>query len=265
MDYLDKTTKFTALILKTMPFSASNKRDLFYKSEGVWGDKEILYGSDELLNGYDLITLAQIAKYFTNRNLKSQKIKFNGGTIDVFELTFFIKDMLKDRNIKDNTNNRKYLLDSFSRLFSLKAIIKNKDKTEKINFIYRTSEDNKNYRNITILADGKFINACREWGIILNFSRLTRYKRNNYAILLDSYLQATKENKKGFPYKFSYHNDDLIRILKLNDKTKSKQKEILKKTFKILTEEGKLPEYKFDRYTKKWMRTDKLITYINIK
>ena len=259
---LDNTTgitKFAPFILKTMPFSAGKDRKDILNVKGKWGEKKVQYVADEMLNGYDLITLAQVAQHFQKKEFKQQIINFKNSKIKVFELEFKMKEMLFERGVKNDLKARKTLLESFSRLFSLHYKIIDGNKKISSHFIYRTEEDIKGYSNITILAEENFINVCQEFGILLNFERLCKYGRKNYAILLDAYLQATKESTKGFPYKKTYKNEDLLKVLGLEKQRKDKQMTHLKGAFAELYKNGNLPKYVYVKFENKWIREDYLL------
>ena len=252
--------------LHFLPFLPSRKRTENFKLTREYGEWKLNIKAEKTLNTYDLLTLLYIVKeyllngyiggYFINKK-KDKKEEIAGIDINV-------KQFLLTRGILNKKTNRQTLKKSIERLKSIDLTFIHKETKKEINtsYIYKTETD-ENINEITIYANKKFIDFVINNGILINLERLKLYgEKEQYAILLDLYLQGTKliiKNKKGtkYIYREKFTNEEIEQALKL-DITKMKQwdkRVIIKKAFELLHEKGKLPLYVYDKKKNMWIKT----------
>jgi hypothetical protein len=254
--------------LHFLPFVPTTHRKKNFALMREWGNLEMIIKAYETLNTYDLFTLLYIVKEYVVNGYDGGylKIKLDGKEIvkEIAGITINIDKFLEARGISKNMNNKKTLINSINRLKSidLTFIGKTSGKVTRTSYIYEF-EINKRFTEVAISANKKFIEFVINNGILVNLERLQSYgKREQYAILLDLYLQGNKikiENKKRtkYIYREKFTNKEIEQVLKLDltKMKKSDKKEKIEKTFELLHTKGKLPLYKYSKTDDMWVKT----------
>lgn len=260
------------IFLHYMPFFGVNQRKKNMDITKSWGDNSLNFKCKNYLNSYDLLTLIQI---FNSREKNEMieienKDKFAFNKIETKNLKYLEIDILKSlkiRNINNQINNKNNLINSIKRLESLKISYKLRDETITTN-IFTIKEINKKYIKIYIKNEYNhfletYVNRVQVFNnnLKINFTRLLKYKRNNYCILLDCILQSTKNaiktrNKTLYTYRKYFKHDFLAKQLNIQNFNESKQKKIIKDSFDLLKEQ-KLPSYEYNFVYENWQKIAK--------
>ena len=254
--------------LHFLPFLPSRKRTKGFALERVWGNLLLKISAQETINTYDLLTLLYMVKEYLlngyNGGYLEIKIKGKIERKEIAGITIDTKKFLQERGISANKNNRETLKKSIERLKSINLTfinLKTKKETH-TTYIYQFEVDEK-IEEIAISANKKFIDFVINNGVLINLERLKLYgEKEQYAILLDLYLQGTKiaiKDKKHtkYIYREKFNNEEIEQALKL-DFTKIKNSDkrlIIKKAFELLHEKGNLPLYTYNKTNNMWIKT----------
>jgi len=264
-----KIVKIYSDILHFLPFVATKNRSENYEVTRKYGKKTLKLTSSETLNSYDLITFAQLLDYINTKGYCDGQ--YMEGR-PVIETTLDLAYLIKSRNISNKLTTRKQLHKSLNRLFNTTLEYNTDGEISKTRYFYNYDTE-ENYDSVKVLMNKDFFDICLKQGMLFNYSRLLEYKKNNYAILLDSYLQGTKTktrrtrqvSKNGkyiyeYEYKNTYNEDVLFEKLFSDTIILNKKRFILSKSFKTINKIGKLPLYVFNKIDKKWIKTPKITT-----
>lgn len=252
-------TKMDHNTLHFLPFLPTRKREKGFYVRRNWGNLELEITARETLNTYDLVTLLFTVKEYLKTGYKAGEI--NGK--EVAGITINVKKLLKERGLLTKKVNRLTLLNSFLRLKTIDLVFINKQGAKSYTtYIYEIEVD-KDITEIKIAANKKFIDFVTTKGILINLKRIVEYTdKEQYAILLDLYLQGTKRKKeiKGrqfLQYREKYYTQEIVKALKLDltNMPMFKIRQVIKNTFKILNEKG-VPLYVYNKIEEAWERTD---------
>ncbi len=250
--------------LHFLPFLPSRKREKGFALTREYGEWTLDITARETLNTYDLLTLLYMVKEYLLNGYNAGYIGEGENKREVAGIKINVKQFLLTRGILNKKANRQTLKNSVKRLKTIDLTFTHKKTKKEINtsYIYEFITDD-SINEITIYANKKFIDFIINNGILINLERLKLYgEKEQYAILLDLYLQGTKliiKNKKGtkYIYREKFTNEEIEQALKL-DITKMKQwdkRVIIKKAFELLHEKGKLPLYVYDKKKNMWIKT----------
>jgi len=250
--------------LHFLPFLPSRKRTKGFALTREYGDWILDISARETLNTYDLLTLLYMVKEYLLNGYNAGYIGEEKNKREVAGIKINVKKFLLTREILNKKTNRQTLKNSIRRLKTIDLTFTNIVSKREINtsYIYEFETD-ENINEITIYANKKFINFVVANGILINLERLKLYgEKEQYAILLDLYLQGTKitiKNKKHtkYIYREKFSNEEIEQALKL-DITKMKNSDkrlIIKKIFELLHEKGNLPLYTYDKINNMWIKT----------
>ena len=211
-------TKIDHNTLHFLPFLPTRKRQKGYYIKRTWGELIMEIIAFETLNTYDLVTLLFVTKEYLKAGYKAGEL--NGK--EIAGITIDVKKILKQRGLLTKKANRITFLNSLLRLKTIEIIFTNK-KGDKVytNYLYEIEVD-KDILQIKIAANKKFIDFIIKKGILINLERITKYTdKEQYAILLDLYLQGTKIKKeiKGrtfLKYREKYYTKEIEKALKLD-------------------------------------------------
>jgi len=250
----NKITKIDHRTIHFLPFLPARNRSLGYKLERKWGKEKIIITAIETLNTYDLITFLLVLKEYTNSAYTTGKIKDK----EFAEIVIDVKKILKERGIINKKINRETLFKSLKRLRSIELEIITETSRVVTSYFYEIEADNE-LNTVKILANKKYIDQLIQKGIIINFNRILSYnKKEQYTILLDLYLQGTKNTKKsnGFSYRNFYKNDEIETALKLDliDLPRFKKRQIIKKSFENLFKNANI-KYIYNKDEDIWVKT----------
>ena len=258
-------TKLDHKTLHVLPFLPSRKRQKGFHLQRQWKNLIVDITAFETLNTYDLMTLLFITKEYVANGYKAGYIGEEDDKREVAGITIPVKQFLAERGILNKKVNRETLKKSIQRLKTIYLVFTNTTTKRETHtsYIYEFKVDDK-ISEIKVYANKKFIDFIIDNGILVNIERLMLYgDKEQYAILLDLYLQGTKKvtyvnKRKILKYKERYTNKEIEIALKL-DLTKmrsSDKREIIRNAFKLLKEKGNLPEYIYNKNRDTWERTD---------
>jgi hypothetical protein len=250
--------------LHFLPFLPSRKRNKGFVLTREWGNWILDITARETLNTYDLLTLLYIVKEYILNGFKAGYIGMGKDKREVAGIKIDVKKFLLNRGILNKKANRNTLKKSIMRLKSIDLVYTNKETRIEnyTSYIYEFDVD-KDIKEITIYANKKFIEFVIRNGILINLERLKLYgEKEQYAILLDLYLQGTKieikkKNKKIYIYRGKFTNEEIEQALKLDitNMRQSDKRLIIKKAFKLIHEKGNMPLYIYDKNKNMWIKT----------
>jgi hypothetical protein len=250
--------------LHFLPVLPSRKRNKGFALTREWGNRILDITARETLNTYDLLTLLYIVKEYILNGFKAGYIGMGKDKREVAGIKIDVKKFLLNRGILNKKANRNTLKKSIMRLKSIDLVYTNKETRIEnyTSYIYEFDVD-KDIKEITIYANKKFIEFVIKNGILINLERLKLYgEKEQYAILLDLYLQGTKieikkKNKKIYIYREKFTNEEIEQALKLDitNMRQSDKRLIIKKTFELIHEKGNMPLYIYDKNKNMWIKT----------
>ena len=258
-----KETKIDDKTLHFLPFVPSNQRKKGYFLEREWGSWKIEIYARETLNTYDLVTLLLTTREYLKNGYTSGYIEVGEDKKEIAGITINVKKFLLERGVKNKKVNRETLLKSFLRLKSIDITFTDKDtKTKTYTSYFYEIEVDKKITEIKISANKKFIEFITEKGILVNLERLLHYgTREQYAVLLDLYLQGTKRvkylnNRKILQYRERYYTSEIEKALKLDltNLPVFKKIQIIKESFNAIHKKGDMPQYTYNKIDDTWER-----------
>jgi len=258
-------TKIDHKTLHFLPFVPTRTRKKGYHLQREWGDFIFDITARETLNTYDLMTLLFTTREYLKTGFEAGYIGEGEDKKEIAGIKINVKQFLNERNVLNKKANRETLKKSFLRLKTIDLTFTNKETKEETytSYIYEIKVD-KDISEIKIYANKRFIEFIIDNGILVNLNRLLTYgDKEQYAILLDLYLQGTKKvtrykNSKRLQYRERYYFSELEKALKL-DLTKleiRKKRQKIKEAFEVLREKGDLPPYAYDKAQNAFIRTD---------
>jgi len=266
MKNIKQYSKIDHKTLHFLPFVPSRTRKKGYALVREYGNWILEITARETLNMYDFINLLYIVKEYMLHGYQAGYIGEGKDKREVAGINIDVKKFLQLKGIGTNKNNRNSFKKSVMRLKSIDLVYINKEtkKERHTSYIYEFEVD-EDINEIKIYANKAFIDFVANQGILINLERLKLYKDDKnknteqYAILLDLYLQGTKipylHNKKTYyKYRDKYSFDEIEKALKF-DLTNMRNADKLKKmkeTFKQLHEKGNMPLYKYNKIEKVW-------------
>jgi len=249
--------------LHFLPFLPSRKRTRGFALARKYGDWILDISARETLNTYDLLTLLYMVKEYLLNGYNAGYIGEGKNKREIAGIKINVKQFLLMRGILNKKANRETLKNSIKRLKTIDLTFTHTKTGKEINtsYIYEFETD-ENINEIIIYANKKFIDFVIRNGILINLERLKLYgEKEQYAILLDLYLQGTKikiQNKNiKYIYREKFTNGEIEQALKL-DITKMRQSDkrlIIKKAFELLCEKGNLPLYTYNKTKNMWIKT----------
>lgn len=260
-----KETKIDHKTLHFLPFLPSRKRQKGFFLQREWGKWNLEISARETLNTYDLVTLLFMVREYLKHGYQAGFIGEGDNKREIAGININVKTFLVERGILNKKPNRYTLKKSLMRLKTINlTYIHKKTKYENnTSYIYEFDVD-KDINIVKIYANKRFIDFIIDNGILINLERLLRYgNKEQYAILLDLYLQGTKRvtiynGKKYLKYKEQYSNNEIEKALKL-DITNLEQRNkirVIKETFDLIHKKGKMPKYILNKTSNIWMRED---------
>lgn len=263
MQDINKFTKVEAGLIHFLPFKPSVKREKSFSVDRIHGKKVMSIRALESLNVVDFIVFIQMINDYGQDSLKW----VYGGNIEGRNLTKRTLDLAhitKERIGNSHKRNREVTAKCLERISNIKVTIKEEQLTIHTWYIHQIKIAN-DFSSAEVVVNEAFLLKCIKNGLVFDFGRLLDYGKNYYAVLLDSYLQGTKErerikgkikrNGKLF-YRHMYEEEVIFNILFLDSTNMrySDKHKIIKESFDTLHTIGKLPVYEFNKYEKKWER-----------
>ncbi|MHB8232079.1 MAG: hypothetical protein ACYDDB_04175 [bacterium] len=247
--HTDKS-KVDSFLIHAMPFVPSYNRKDNFEIIRNWGDKTIKIKTTETLNSYDLISLLQLLRdYIQNRkNYGAFQWGSDGDEkLLAFGFTIDLSDFAAQRGIENDINNRKMIFKSIERLWKMEIEIwKEKEPSRSTRFIYDL-KPNSDFTKAIGFVNKLFYDFCLKSGLAINLDRLISYRKNGYAIILDTFLQSTEKRYKQYPEELLFQKLSMDNTgLTIKDK-----REILKKVFATVNK-----NYRYDKKFRCWKNSD---------
>ncbi len=258
-------TKMESSILHLLPFVPSRKRKKGFNLKRRWGITQVNITAYETLNAYDFISLLFIPREYKEKGYDAGRLKDE----EVVGIDIDVGVLLKARGVLNKKANRKTFIDSIERLSSVRLFLsyRNGDDVYRVNtsFIIQFEVD-ENINKLRLFMKKSFIELIKRNGVAVNLGRILKYEGIGrygwYAVLLDAYIQGTK-NKKGrknlrLRYRNKYKRNEIEYALKLDTSStpQYKKNQIVKQAFDAINRIGGLPEYAFNNSQDCWVRTD---------
>ncbi len=264
-------TKMDPDTLHFLPFLPSRNRENGMELERSWGNYILKIRAFETLNAYDLITLMFITREYINKGYVSGYIDIDsaGEKKEVAKVTLDVPSIMKEKGALNKRKNREAFLKSVWRLKSTELIFYHKEeKSYRYTYYIYEFDVDKDIYSIVIYANKKFVDFVLKSGLLVNMGRVLRYDdREQYAVLLDIYIQSTKvkhsRKYKGYPptdfldYRDRFSLAEIEKVLKLDliNLPKFKKMQIMREAFNKVHEIGGLPKYVFNKNNNMFVKT----------
>jgi len=253
----DYRSKMHHRVMHALPFVPSRKRQKGFEIERHYGDWSLKMEAFETLNHYDLITLLLIAREYLRGNFEELGYK-DGDTRKRVRIRLDIVRLVKERGLHNQRTNRMSLIRSLERFHSCKFEVRQNGEITKSWVISDMRWDDEQGRWAEIDCNERFLSWCAK-GILVNWKRLSDYGNNGNAVLLDAYLQGTKQRKGG---RWMYRNwidaDTAINIIDPHGQLPRKEAmRQLREAFAMMQRHG-MPRYEYDRVYQRWVRQDEM-------
>ncbi len=252
--------------LHFLPFLPSRNRKDRMEMERRWGKHMLKIRSFETLNAYDLITLMFITREYIHKGYVSGYIDIDkaGGKREVAKVSLDVPLIMKEKGVLNKKKNREAFLRSVWRLKNTELIFYQQDekKYRYTYYIYEFDVDRDIYQ-IIIYANKRFVDFVLKSGLLVNMGRVLKYDdKEQYAILLDIYMQSTKvrhtRKYKGYPttdfldYRARFSLPEIEHALKLDllNVPSWKKMQVIRDAFNKVHSIGKLPLYIYNKDTK---------------
>ena len=249
----NEITKIDPYLLHCLPFSPSHIRRGGFKVSRVFGTTEMTVTAFETLNHLDLLTILQLSKYYiTNRSEYGESARVDG--FEVLKGYINLAELATERGLLNKKANRKTILDSIKRLksadvdFTYLNKFGKPEKTVYTKYIFQIeAPENNDLNEVAIIVNKAFLDFCIDNGVIVNISRLYKYK-SAYTFFLDVFLQGTHWNSYDEGLLFEKIGLDIINM------PGWEKRRMLKKAFwEIKTITGL--DFQFQKNSKKWVGT----------
>ena len=240
-------------IVHALPFVPSRKRQKGFEITRHYGNWSLTLKAWETLNYYDLITLLLMVRKYIERDFEV-KGKHDGRKL--IAMKFDLTTLTKERELSNQFNNRKTLAKSFLRFKRVDLEFRYPDGSMVSSWlVYEVKADEKSWKTVEVLMNERFLEYCVDAGILLNWKRLSKYKDNGVAVILDAYLQGVKQRKgKSWKYRDWIDEKTVFKLIDPNSSQKSHHlKEQAKEAFSLMHDNG-LPFYRYNNVYKRWER-----------
>ena len=249
--------------LHFLPFLPNRNREGKMELERTWGNYTLKIRAFETLNAYDLITLMFITREYVNKGYVSGYIDIDsaGEKKEVAKVNLDVLSIMKEKGVLNKRKNREAFLKSVWRLKSTELVFYHKkDKSYRYTYYIYEFDVDKDIYSIVIYANKRFVDFILKSGLLVNMGRILKYnEKEQYAILLDIYIQSTKvkhsRKYKGYPptdfldYRDRFSLTEIEKALKLDllNLPKYKKMQIIRDAFDKIHKIGKLPKYIYNK------------------
>ena len=191
MEENESKIKSDPTLLHALPFSAKMKRTAGYKKVSKWGNITVTLESLETVNAFDLITLLQLLKIYIQKTGVFRTITKEGSSETILKGTLKLPNLVKERELINDVNNQKVLLESLMRWKDVSYIVETPKRKTKSSFIYEVQFD-KDKNEVSLIINKSFFDFCiSKNALVIDFKQVLQYKSPR-TILLDLFIQSTK-------------------------------------------------------------------------
>lgn len=250
-------TKIHHRIMHALPFVPSRKRKKGFEITRHYGDWSLKMQAFETLNHYDLITLLLVAREFLRGNYQDLGYKDNDIRKRV-RICLDLELLVKERRLHNKRTNRMSLVMSLERFHKCHFEVRQGNEVTQSWIISDLRYDEAQARWAEIDCNARFLEWCAR-GILVNWRRLSAYGNNGNAVLIDAYLQGTKQRKHGrWVYRSWIDDDTAISIIDPHRELPRKEAmRQIKEAFALMEQHG-MPRYEYDRVYRRWVRREKM-------
>lgn len=246
-------TKMHHRIMHTLPFVPSRKRQKGFEIIRHFANWSLHMRAHETLNHYDLITLLFLAKRYLAQDYEDLGYRLDDGR-RVVRLKIDLELLVKERGLDNHRNNRHSVVLSLERLMSCQFTVIEVDGSRTAAWIISGMRIDGDEKKVDVDCNARFLEWCGK-GILVNLGRLCAYKDNGVAVLIDAFLQGTKQKKGGrWMYREWVSEDVLFNIIDPH-KTQARQRlrGYIKNAFALMAAHG-LPHYFYNKTRRRWER-----------
>lgn len=251
---MSNLTKMHHRIMHTLPFVASRKRQKGFDIVRHYGDWSLHMRAYETLNYYDLITLLFLAKRYLEQDYEDLGYREDDGR-RVVRMALDLETLVKERGLHNQRTNRHSVVASLERLMDCKFTVITADGTKTAAWIIAALQVDRDEKRVEVDCNARFLDWCAK-GVLVNLGRLVQYRDNGVAVLVDTYLQGTKQRKGGrWMYRDWISEDKLFELIDPHDQVPAyKLRQQLKNAFALMSQHG-MPKYTYNRTRKRWVRS----------
>lgn len=246
-------TKMHHRIMHAVPFVPSRKRQKGFEIVRNYGDWSLHMQAYETLNHYDLVTLLFLAKCYLQHEFEDLGYREDDGR-RVVRIAIDLETLVKERGLHNERVNRHSVVLSIKRLMNCKFTIIAADGTETTAWIISAVSVDAKEKRVEVDCNARFLEWCAK-GILVNLGRLVKYGDHGVAILVDAYLQGTKQKKNGrWVYRDWIAENKLFELIDPHGQMPAYTlRQQLKKAFLLMASHG-MPEYQYNKTRKRWER-----------
>lgn len=247
-------TKMHHRIMHALPFVPSRKRRRFFEIERHYGGWSLKMQAFETLNHYDLITLLLVAREFLRGNYQDLGYKDkDSDTRERVRIRLDLELLVKERGLHNKRPNRISLVMSLERFHKCHFEVRQGNEVTQ-SWIISDLRYDEAACWAEIDCNKRFLEWCAR-GILVNWRRLSAYGNNGNAVLIDAYLQGTKQRKHGrWVYRSWIDDDTAISIIDPHRKLPRKEAmRQIKEAFALMEQHG-MPKYEYDKVYGRWVR-----------
>jgi hypothetical protein len=249
-------TKMHHRIMHALPFVPSRKRQKGFEITRHYGSWSLTMRAFETLNHYDLITLLMISREYIRGNYVDLGYSSTDERRRV-RIRIDIEKIIRERGLNNKKSNRMSFLKSLLRFYQCSFEVKDQNGVCVSSWIISDAKyDHEQAKWAEIDCNARFLEYCAR-GIMVNWKRLSQYKDNGIAVILDTYLQGTKVKKDGrWQYRKWISEETVCDLLDpFGTQRLYKVRQQAREAFGLMAVHG-MPRYEYDKVYKRWIRQD---------
>lgn len=254
MNTKNNVVKLHPEIMHLMPVVPSRKRVKGYEITRKWGAVKLTATAPESLNHHDLITLGFLARAHQRGQYEAAEPSSDGK--ERVKVVLDVTEVVKERGLHNKMPNRRSFINSVVRWHHTHLKIEDADRVRHT-WLVSDVEYDKQFKHVEVYANKAWLDWCIRNGIIVHLQRLVKYRDHGVAVLVDAWLQSTKQRTgKGYAFRDKVSEEELFALIDPYGKKQNHHlRQELKEAF-VLLEQAGLPPYVYDRVTRSWFRAD---------
>lgn len=247
-------TKMHHVIIHTLPFVPSRKRQKGFEITRNYGKWSLHMKAFETLNYYDLITLLFLAKcYIEKKDCTDLGYSKDDGR-RIVRISIDLEQLVIERGLHNERTNRHTVVSSLERLMTCQFTVIEETKRTAAWIIAAVQTDS-DEKVAEVDCNAKFLEWCAR-GVLVNLHRLVKYKDNGVAVVVDSFLQGTKQRRQGvWMYREHVDEEKLFDLIDPhNTQKKFKLRQQLREAFALMEQHG-MPRYTYNKTRRRFERS----------